>query len=150
MSSIRSTAAWVLACIDAAGLEFDQSPDVVGGECRQDLRLRFQELHLHRLFHMAFLFQPSKVRLDVPQVAVDRNRADALSPRFGNSLHHGRFGFSGTGKRLECALVGDHGFRANALEVYSFLKELREQFHGRTQRLKFGSVRSKLLILLPA
>ena len=99
---------------------------------------------------MAFLFQPAKVCLDVPQVAVDRNRADTLSPHFCDPLHHGCFGFSGPAKRLECALVGDHGFRANALEVYSFLNELFEQLHGRTQRLKFGSVRSKLLILLPA
>src|ERR1035437_481329 len=32
--------------IDASGLEFNQSPNVVGGESGQDLRFRFQELHL--------------------------------------------------------------------------------------------------------
>jgi len=41
-------------------------------------------------------------------------------------------------------------FGETTLEVYSFLNEPVEQFHGLTQRLNLGPVSSKLLILLPA
>jgi hypothetical protein len=43
--------------------------------------------------------------------------------------------------------AADQVFVDGALEIYSFLYESVEQFHGPTQRLKFGPVRPKLLIL---